>query len=138
MAYERCRQVLHDELGVEPDQATSALYEQIRTNELRIENVELKTAPILEERFSILNSQFSISHPAEQPRPAAEERPATRETRRPGDTQPKRRAFASHPLPASHSPYQDWGEVPDIGPLYGLRRPKRPRWNSGCSTTAAG
>ncbi|HET9220933.1 MAG TPA: BTAD domain-containing putative transcriptional regulator, partial [Roseiflexaceae bacterium] len=60
-AYARCRQVLHDELGAAPDEATRALYDQIRANELKIENAELKTAPILGERSSIFNSQFSVS-----------------------------------------------------------------------------
>ncbi|HET9222522.1 MAG TPA: tetratricopeptide repeat protein, partial [Roseiflexaceae bacterium] len=59
-AYARCRQVLHDELGAAPDEATRALYDQIRTNELKIENAESKTAPIPGEQSSIFNSQFSI------------------------------------------------------------------------------
>src|SRR6266508_4585206 len=33
-AYERCRQVLHDDLGVAPDEETRALYEQIRGGQL--------------------------------------------------------------------------------------------------------
>src|SRR5262249_12315989 len=60
-AYARCRQVLQDDLGVEPDDATRALYEQIRDTELRIENVELRTVPVDQEHFSFLTSHFSLS-----------------------------------------------------------------------------
>jgi WD40 repeat protein/DNA-binding SARP family transcriptional activator len=56
--YETCRRVLADELGVEPERETSALYEQIRANQLRIENVELRNASTLDSTFSILHSQF--------------------------------------------------------------------------------
>src|SRR4029453_544793 len=41
-AYERCRQVLEAELGVEPDEETHALYEQIRTNKLQIADCRLQ------------------------------------------------------------------------------------------------
>ena len=44
--YEACRRVLAAELGIEPEVETTALYEQIRTNELRIEQAELRTASI--------------------------------------------------------------------------------------------
>jgi predicted ATPase/DNA-binding SARP family transcriptional activator len=59
--YEVCRTLLADELGVEPDSATTTLAEQIRTNELSIEHVELRTASIDQAQFSILNSQLSIA-----------------------------------------------------------------------------
>lgn len=36
--YEQCRTMLADELGIEPDAATTALYEQIRAGELSIED----------------------------------------------------------------------------------------------------
>jgi DNA-binding SARP family transcriptional activator len=45
-AFARCRQTLHDDLGVEPGQETTALYEQIRTessSELRVKSFELST-----------------------------------------------------------------------------------------------
>src|SRR5262249_13956126 len=35
MAFERCRQALQDELSVEPDAETTALYEQIRAGETK-------------------------------------------------------------------------------------------------------
>jgi predicted ATPase/DNA-binding SARP family transcriptional activator len=58
--YERCRAVLEAELGLEPDDETTALYEQIRDAELRIENPEgtVATSPHAE-TFSILNSQLT-------------------------------------------------------------------------------
>jgi SAM-dependent methyltransferase len=60
-AYERCRQVLHGDLGVEPDEATRALYEQIRNNELKIENVELRReTDVSNSQFSIFNLQFDL------------------------------------------------------------------------------
>jgi WD40 repeat protein/DNA-binding SARP family transcriptional activator len=77
-AYARCRQTLQDDLGVEPDSETRALYEQIRTGGL-----------------------------------------PDKETRGQEDKETKRRVSLSPPLPVSLSPRQDWGEVPNVGPLYG-------------------
>jgi DNA-binding SARP family transcriptional activator/predicted ATPase len=54
-AYERCRQVLKAELGVEPEQETRALFEHISAGALRIDNAELRTA-------SSDQGQFSIRH----------------------------------------------------------------------------
>ena len=56
--YKTCVETLERELGVEPSQATTALYEQIRTAEVKIENEEWRTPAT--GQFSILNSQFSI------------------------------------------------------------------------------
>jgi WD40 repeat protein len=41
-AYARCRQLLRDQLAVEPDEATRALYEQIRTNPLQVADSRLQ------------------------------------------------------------------------------------------------
>ena len=60
-AYERCRQVLEAELGIEPDEEIRALYEQIRDTGLRSEIVELRTAPIHQEHFTLHTSHFSTS-----------------------------------------------------------------------------
>jgi predicted ATPase len=57
--YEACGRVLAAELGIEPETETTALYEQIRANELKIENVELRKVST-SAGPSILNSQFSI------------------------------------------------------------------------------
>src|SRR5262245_37699846 len=56
--FERCRDLLRDELAVEPAPEFVRLHEQILRHQVRIENAELKKNR--EERFSILNSQFSI------------------------------------------------------------------------------
>jgi predicted ATPase/DNA-binding SARP family transcriptional activator len=66
--YERCRKVHAEELGVEPVAETTALYDQIRDNKLRIENAELRTKPTREEQFSISTSPFS-SPPHNLPTP---------------------------------------------------------------------
>jgi predicted ATPase len=58
--YEACRRILADELGLEPTSELVALAEQLRNNELKIDNKELRAATPLAQ-FSILNSQFSIS-----------------------------------------------------------------------------
>jgi WD40 repeat protein/DNA-binding SARP family transcriptional activator len=56
--YEVCRRILAAELGATPAAETTALYEQIRANELRIENEELRNPEQGTAQFSILNSQF--------------------------------------------------------------------------------
>jgi len=57
--YETCHRILERDLGIEPEAETTALYERIRDNALRIENEELRKAPA-QNRFAILNSPFSI------------------------------------------------------------------------------
>jgi DNA-binding SARP family transcriptional activator len=59
MQYEICRRALARDLDVAPAAETTALYECIRDGALKIENEELKTTDT--QRFSIFNSQFSIS-----------------------------------------------------------------------------
>ena len=107
-AYARCRQVLHDELGVEPDDETRALYEQIRNNELSIEHKALKVA----------------------------ERPAAQEARQPEDTRSQRRVsgVSSDCLSPAH-PLQPGARSPTSARSM-AGRPKRRRCNSGSSTTA--
>jgi WD40 repeat protein/DNA-binding SARP family transcriptional activator len=56
--YATSQRLLAAELGVEPEAATTALYEQIRDNKLRIENGELKKASTPNSPFSILHSQL--------------------------------------------------------------------------------
>ena len=55
--FERCRDLLRDELAVEPAPEFVRLYEQILHHQLRIENAALTKD---RSAFSILNSQFSI------------------------------------------------------------------------------
>jgi WD40 repeat protein/DNA-binding SARP family transcriptional activator len=117
-AYTRCRQVLHDELGVAPDEATRALYQQIRTSELGIENEELRKIPALHSQFSMPLEQ-PIQRSAERPQLAADEQLAAKEIGRAGDARPKHRVAWSSPVPVSRSPTPAWGEVPEVGLLYG-------------------
>jgi len=56
--FERCRDLLWRELAVEPAPEFVRLQDQILHHELRVEHAELRKGR--EERFSILNSQFSI------------------------------------------------------------------------------
>src|SRR5262245_58618163 len=60
--YEACRRVLAAELGIEPEAETTALYEQIRTNQVKNENAELRKASAPDSQFSIAqrapDSQF--------------------------------------------------------------------------------
>jgi ATP-dependent Clp protease ATP-binding subunit ClpA len=50
--YEVCRRLLAQELGVEPEAETRALYEQIRNSELRIANAVLRNASASHSQFS--------------------------------------------------------------------------------------
>src|SRR6266545_3559243 len=61
--YDASRRILAAELDVEPAAETTALYEHIRTNELRIENEELIIPANSVSQFSILNSQFPHEAP---------------------------------------------------------------------------
>jgi len=61
--YDASRRILAAELDVEPAAETTALYEHIRTNELRIENEELRIPANSVSQFSILNSQFPHEAP---------------------------------------------------------------------------
>jgi WD40 repeat protein/DNA-binding SARP family transcriptional activator len=56
--YEACQHILAAELDAAPAAETTALYEQIRTNQLRMKNEELNTPGQAAPQFSILNSQF--------------------------------------------------------------------------------
>jgi DNA-binding SARP family transcriptional activator len=64
--YETCRQIMMDELGVEPAMATIALREQIRNNELQITNYEVGKPPI-----ATNTPAFSPHPPSFVPRPSS-------------------------------------------------------------------
>ncbi|MEZ4621133.1 MAG: bacterial transcriptional activator domain-containing protein [Caldilineaceae bacterium] len=67
--YQRCRQVMADELGVEPDAETTALYEQIRAGKLGRVTSDKVTSDKVTSTSSVTESPnhpitLSPSHPS--------------------------------------------------------------------------
>ena len=87
--YETCRQLLAEELGVEPDGATVALVEQIRKGD-----IDKVTRWQGDKVRGWQGDKVTIDHPLTLPPPHLV-------------------------TPSSLPPFTDWGEAPDISTLYG-------------------
>jgi WD40 repeat protein/DNA-binding SARP family transcriptional activator len=140
--YAQCQKILADELGVEPDPETTALYEQIRSGELSppVQDDHSVQGPAPSEPGQVAPDatprhrhdegvgspdRRTAAHPPVAPEePGGEQvgagRPAPEETSPPDRLKPV--ADPSFPLPAqpvTHAARQDWGEAPAAPYFYG-------------------